>query len=290
MPRAAACSHKLRASATSLGKSRPTYTLEPLRKLKLSDIGQIQQLLLSVESEPTGSYLVDVFDRVLQHEIEADAGIIDAAKVLNDFSIARHPPPYVAGSAELQDLVQRLLTQHEKRLELPGSLKSFVTFGDVLRMPSDSDAGRVKRALLAGLTPDNVAVVLTPACDLQRNATPRILVLVGTIQPLHVKDWSYGNDARTPSIKIDGGLYWVKWNLKHIDTVSWGQLEAALTSGDIRIVARLRDAHALSFSRGFFRDLGGSGSSRSFPRRFQLRLRSIMRTSRVARRASTLRR
>jgi hypothetical protein len=46
-------------------------------------------------------------------------------------------------------------------------------------------------------------------------------MLVGTLQPLQPKDWSYGNDARTPSIKLDGELHWVKWNLKHIDTVSW---------------------------------------------------------------------
>ena len=84
-------------------------TLNLLRKLKLSDIGQIRQLLLSAEGEPTGSYLVDVFDRVLQHEIEGETGIIDAAIALNTFSVVRHPPPYVAGSAELQDLVQRLL-------------------------------------------------------------------------------------------------------------------------------------------------------------------------------------
>jgi hypothetical protein len=243
-------------------------TLERLRKLKLSDIGQIQQLLLSVDGEPTGSYLVDVFDRVLQHEIEAEAGIIDAAKALNDFSSARHPPPYVAGSAELQDLVQRLLTQNERRLQLPGSLNAVVAFGDVLRMPTDSDAERLKRALLTGLTPDNVALVLTPACDLQRSAAPRILMLVGTLQPLQPKDWSYGNDARTPAIKIDGGLHWVKWNLKHIDTVSWAQLEKALTSDDIQIVARLRDAHALELQQKVLSGLGRVGLVSQLPATF----------------------
>src|SRR3546814_3431025 len=43
-------------------------TLRLLRKLRLSDVGQIQQLLLSAEGEPTGSYLVDVFDRVRSEE------------------------------------------------------------------------------------------------------------------------------------------------------------------------------------------------------------------------------
>jgi len=105
-------------------------TVRLFRKLKLSDIGQIQQLLLSAEGEPTGSYLVDVFDRVLQHEIEAEAGIIDAAEKLNEFKTLRHPTPYVAGSSELQELVQRLLTQNQNRLRLPGSIDAVVAFGD----------------------------------------------------------------------------------------------------------------------------------------------------------------
>ena len=130
-------------------------------------------------------------------------------------------------------------------MRLPGSLDALVAFGDVLRMPADGNTERLKRALLVDLTADKVLLVLTPACDLQRNGAPRILLLVGTIEPLQAKDWSYGDDARTPSIKIGGALHWVRWNLKHIDTVSWAQLEEALKSGDIRIVARLRDAHAV---------------------------------------------
>jgi hypothetical protein len=242
-------------------------TLERLRKLRLSDIGQIQQLVLSVEGEPTGSYLVDVFDRVLQHEIEAEAGIIDAAITLNGFSSVRHPPPYVAGSPELQDLVQRLLTQNEQRLRLPGSLNSVVTFGDVLRIAAGADPERPKRTLLVDLTSDQVLLVLTPACDLQRGAAPRVLVLVGTAQPLQARDWSYG-DARTPSIKIDGQLHWVKWNLKHIDTVSWEQLEKAHKSGDIRIVARLRDAHALELQQRVLSGLGRVGLLSPLPATF----------------------
>src|SRR5271165_4545373 len=35
---------------------------------------------------------------------------------------------------------------------------------------------------------------LTPACDLQRNGAPRILLLVGMVEPLQAKDWSYGDD------------------------------------------------------------------------------------------------
>lgn len=74
--------------ALEIGLARAAKrTLGQFRRLKLSDIGQIQQLLLEFEGEPTGSYLVDVFDRVLAHEIESEAGIIDSATTLNAFRV-----------------------------------------------------------------------------------------------------------------------------------------------------------------------------------------------------------
>ena len=86
-----------------------------IRRLELSDHAQIRQLLLSVEGEPTGSYLVDVFDAVLRHEIERDASIIDGAIALNALTAGAYPPPYLAGSRDLQDLVQRSLFQNRER-------------------------------------------------------------------------------------------------------------------------------------------------------------------------------
>ena len=212
---------------------------------------------------------------MLQHEIEADAGIIDAALALNEFSAVQHPPPYVAGSAELQNLVQRLLTQNQERLRLPGSIDVLVTFGDVLRMADDKDAEKVKNSLLVDLNANNLLLVLTPVCDLQRGGAPRILLLVGTLKALEAKDWSYGSDARTPSIMIDGALHWVRWNLKHIDTVSWGQLEGALQRGDIRVVARLREAHALELQQRVLSGLGRVGLVATLPATFPVEVEAF---------------
>jgi len=243
-------------------------TLELLRKLRLSDIGQIQQLLLTVEGQPTGSYLVDVFDRVLQHEIERDTGIINAAIELNQFSAASHPPPYVAGSPELQELVERLLTQNAERLRLPGALEASVAFGDILKMSENTDIDRLKSVVLVDLSPDKVLLVLTPACDLQRFGVPRILLLVGTAKPLNVQDWSYGDDARTPAIRIGNELCWIKWNLKHIDTVSHEQLDQVLGSNDLFIAARLREAHVLELQQRVLSGLGRVGMIATLPATF----------------------
>lgn len=241
-------------------------TLTLMRNLKLSDIGQIQQLLLDVEGEPTGSYLVDVFDRVLQHEVEADTGIIDAAIGLNDFSSARHPPPYVAGSSDLQELVERLLTQNPERLKLPGSIGSLVTFGDLLRPLAGAEGEPV--ALPLEMATDTVLVVLTPVCDLQRGEAPRVLMLVGTLKPLTVKDWSYGPGARTPAIRLDGEMFSIKWNLKHLETLSWSQLDQAIGSGALRVAARLREAHAIELQQRVLSGLGRVGLVAPMPATF----------------------
>lgn len=260
-------------AALELGMTGATQrTLKLLRKLRLSDIGQIQQLLLSVEGEPTGSYLVDVFDRVLQHEIEREAGIIKSALALNEFGSANHPPPYVAGSPDLQELVERLLTQNVERLKLPGALDAPVAFGDVLRMTAAADAERLKKALLVDANRDAVLLVLTPACDLQRDGAPRILLLVGRFQPLDLGAWSYGSDARTSAIRVESELGWIKWNLKHIDTVSRDQLVRAFNDGDLQVVARLREAHALEIQQRVLSGLGRVGLVAALPATFPVDL------------------
>lgn len=243
-------------------------TLKLLRNLRLSDIGQIQQLLLSAEGEPIGSYLVDVFDGVLQHEIERDSGIIDAAVDLNHFSAACHPTPYVAGSPSLQELVERLLSQNNHRLKLAGTLEAPVAFGDILKITANANIANLKAALLVDLTPDNVLLVLTPACDLQRGGVPRILLLVGSVKPLNVQNWSYRDDARTPVIRLDNELRWIKWDLKHIDTVSYGQLNYVLEENDLVVAARLREAHALELQQRVLSGLGRVGTIATLPATF----------------------
>jgi hypothetical protein len=242
--------------------------LKLLRKLKLSDIGQIQQLLLNAEGEAVGSYLVDIFDRILLHEIEGEAGIIDAAVPLNEFRAVRYPPPYLAGSPELQDLVQRTLTQHRNRLLLPGSESAKVTFGDILQISNAGNEDRLKRELLVDVAADEVLLVLTPACDLQRSGVPRVLLLIGKVKPIQTKDWSYSDDARTSSISIGGENKWVKWDLKHIDTVSRQHLESALASDGIRVVARLREAHAIELQQRVLSGLGRVGLVARMPATF----------------------
>jgi len=264
-------SHKLARFFAALENgmnSATQQTLRLLRKLRLSDIGQVQQLLLNAEGEPVGSYLVDVFDRVLQHEVERDPGIIDAAIPLNDFSAAEHPSPYVAGSPDLQELVERLLTHNMERLRLPGAIDGLVTFGDVLKTTPATDHERMGAQFPNNLKPTSVIVVMTPVCDLQRDGAPRILVMTGELHPLSAAKWTYGDEGRTPAIRIDDALHRVEWNLKSINTLSHAQLEVLLSNQDLAVVARLRDSHALELQQRMLAGMGRVGLVAAMPATF----------------------
>ena len=230
----------------------------------------INKLLLNAEGEPAGSYLVDVFDRVLQHEIEREASIIDAAIPLNEFSAASHPAPYVAGSPDLQELVARLLTQNGERVRLQGAVGTRVTFGDVITTSPNTDAARLQATLPVEIGATTALLVLTPACDLQHDGAPRILLLVGKIETIGASSWTYGDDARTAAIQFGADLRWIKWNLKHIDTVSHEQLEKAFGDGDLVTAARLREAHALELQQRLLSGLGRVGLVAPMPATFSV--------------------
>lgn len=242
-------------------------TIRQFRRLKLSDIGQIQQLLLDIEGEPAGSYLVDIFDRVLAHEIESESGIIDTAMSLNSFRVDAYPAPYVAGSVELQEMVRKTLTQNVERLRLPAS-EVRVSFGDILQLQPPADAAAAKRELLVELDETKVLAVLTPACDLMRSGAPRVLLLVGELCDFTVADWSYKTDLRTSIVAINGEQRWIRWDERHVETVSWAQLDGAFDNGIIRTVARLREAHTLEIQQKVLAGLGRVGMVARMPATF----------------------
>lgn len=264
-------------------------TATAIRRLDLPEIAQVRQLLLDTEEAPTGAYLVDVFDRVLLHELESEAAIIDAAIALKELTTSKYPPPYVAGSRELQALVHCALFQHPQRLRLPGS-ESKVSFGDVMRRkastvkavpPPEVERGDEEPRALASQGPlwdigsNQAVVVMSPACDLQRQAAKRVLLLVGDVRPLVPSEWTYREDpARTSVYRIDAEqTFWIKWDVKHIETLSHRELEALLAvDGEFEVVARLRESHAIELQQKLLANMGRIGLPAAMPATFEVAL------------------
>ena len=195
-------------------------TTSLLRTLDLPEFRQIYDLLLSDEESSIGSFFVDVVDRVLQHEVEAEALIIESAQRLNTIDFTSFPSRFVGESPDLQTFVFRSTFQHPTRLKLSGNGPMGVAFGDLLlpKVINTQDINVGSQRL--ELKPGSVFVVLTPACSLQRGEAKRVLLLSGTIQSLTMKDWyAKGGPVRTPVVELDdSSKNWIKWDLEHIET------------------------------------------------------------------------
>lgn len=243
--------------------------LRGMRRLDLPDYAQIRQVLLDYEGQPIGSYVLDVFDRVLQHEVEADAATIAAAEALNSINAEDYPAPYIAGTPDLQDLVYRSIWQHPSRLGVRTTESGMpVNFGDVL----------VRQSLLRGEAPNggeqlpaDVLVVMTPPCDLiRKDGCTRVLMMAGTLADLDHRSWVYTGSAKTPIIVLpDGRRMWIQWNPKDTQALLQSEISALLIeNGMYRITHRLRDNYALELQQRLLADLGRVGTIAKMPATF----------------------
>lgn len=233
-----------------------------LRRLDLPDLAQVQALLLDFEGQMLGEYLLDVADRVLQHEIEAETGTIAAAEQLNKIELAQYPPPHLAGSSDLQDLVHRMIFQHKERLKLSYDGETpKIQYGDVLQC-KDKESG--------ALTTD-VLLVVTAACDLARSGTEHVLVLPGTLTPLAAADWSYGATIiKTPIFTSeDGSRYWIRWHLKDRQTIPLANICEGLQRRAVyERMGRIRETYTTEIQQRMLADMGRIGQPANPPATF----------------------
>lgn len=244
--------------------------LRHVRRLDLPDYAQITDLLLAHEGQPLGSYLLDVFETVLQYEIEGDAAISAAANALEGIDARRYPAPHAFGSAELQELVFRTLCHNPSRLKIKTTRgNSPVSFGDIL---VECGKGIPRAADESGApAPRNAFAVLTPACDLVRSdGAEQVLLVQGRLGNLVPGVWKYKGKTTTP-VCIPGqeGVSSIQWNLKHVRTISPAELaEMLMPGGQFARVGRLRQPHALELQQQLLADIGRVGIVARMPATF----------------------
>ena len=248
-----------------LDKARKNF-IRILRRLDLPDLAQIRTLLLNFEGQTLGEYLLDIADRVLQHEIEAQSSTISASQELNEIDLEKYPAPHLTGTPDLQELVYRMLFQHEERQKLSSSdNKLLVNFGDILCRKDEKTDIATKEVLL----------VVTPACDLLRFGTKQVLVIPGELTALSGKDWSYGTTiTKTPIfISLDGSRYWIKWDLKGYRTISLDDLRKLLLDEKSYVrIGRLREIYAIDIQQKMLADMGRIGQPANPPATFLVSL------------------
>ena len=244
-----------------LNQARKNF-VRVLRRLDLSDLAQVQALLLESEEQKLGEYLLDVADRVLQHGIEDDDGTIESALELNKIDLSKYPAPHLTGSPDLQDLVYRTVFIHPDRLRLSEEKgKAQLQFGDLLRWKSAD--GKVFS--------DDVSLVVTPACDLAHDKTKRVMLLSGKLESLEPRNWSYrANPVRTPIVILPGeDRKWIEWDLKNIQALSWSELND-LSDRQKRLirVGRLRELYTIEIQQKMLAGLGRIGRPANLPASF----------------------
>lgn len=241
-----------------------------VRKLDLEDIAHLQDLLLNAEGVSVGSYMVDVMDKVLQHEIEAEQGVIVAAKALNEFEAQQFPPNSITGSKDTLSVVHRTLFAHPNRRELDEATGYPMSFGDILALRVGAE---VPENPIFENNPKALFVMMTPICDLvrKRPKAKRALLLVGTWSTMDAKTINQKTTgAHTPIIILnDGSRAIVNWNLKHLETIGLDNLTQLMADNDnVYIAGRLREGAALSLQQQLLSDLGRVGEMAMMPTMF----------------------
>lgn len=243
--------------------------MKVIRRLDLSDYSKIRDLLLEAEGQPLGSYMMDVFDRVLQYEVEGHGETIARAQALDKIDPLKYPTPSLAGAPDLQDLVARMLCQHPERLRLAANTAGMpVSFGDILvRAPKAATASGDKEAD----EDPSAFIVLTPACDLVRkagSANRRVLLLGGTVKPLDGRTWTYrSKEAVTPIVELPAwGRVSIEWGLDEQRLVTHGELNELLApDGPYSIRVRLRESYALELQQRMLAEMGRVGVLSKMP-------------------------
>lgn len=273
----------LHAWDAGLNKAKDRF-LKTLRAIDLADYSQVSQLLLAHEGQPLGSYLLDIYDRTLQYEIESDDDTIQAAEEMSQINLAGYASAHLVASADLQNLMLGTIYQNPRRLKVSANqCGAPVAFGDVLiRQDSVIPARETQEAHGACIRADtadaeddpcmaDVMIVLTPACDLVRNSPQRVMMLDGKLEELTPKTWSYKSTGYSiPIFELpdDGNRKWINWDIKSVRTLTRSKLRTLISEAKYKIVSRLRDSQALELQQQVLAQLGKVGLTAKIPATF----------------------
>lgn len=234
--------------------------LKKLRRLDLSDLGQISRMSLDQEKQKLGDYLMDLTERSLAFEIEQDQGTLAAAKSLNAVDLDRNLSPHLANLELTQDFVQSMIYHHPRRCELSPPVEG-LQLGDLFQQKlSGEDFG------------NHIFLLLTPACDLMRDVIDPLFVLQGTIQSFSRKSWSENIRAPHTPIYVDSFCkkYWIKWDFKKRQTIPLAELT---DPARYQRAGRMREPYALDLQQRLLSSMGRIGLPSKPPANFPLTVR-----------------
>ena len=243
-----------------------------LRKIDIDDLHHIRSMLLRFEGLNTSSYMLDVFDRVLQYEIESHSAVLKAALRLDH--MADDPPPLmISNDRDTYTVLEQTLFVNPKRRAHTTGAEWPIAFGDVLG-PKLGVPVKL-RGLFSGRT-DLVFFVASPECDLIRKDGLRTCLLVaGSLNEIDMTKPGLALTAKTTPVitKDEGQRFQVDWDFGNLHTINLAQVKRLLHKdrGYVSIIARLREGSALSLRQQLLSNIGRVGELAPLPRSRQFR-------------------
>lgn len=246
-----------------------------LRKIDIDDLQHIRNMLLRFEGINTSSYILDVFDRILQYEIESHSEVLDAAVKLDE--VADDPAPLmISNDRDTYAVLEKTLFVNPKRRSHATGAEWPITFGDIL---GPKPGTQVKpRGLFSGRD-DLVFFVASPACDLIRSDGLKTALLVsGSLKKIDISRPNLALEARkTPIICLDEGeRFQIDWDFGDLRTINLDKAKQSLhpSRGDMSVIARLREGSALNLRQELLSNVGRVGELAPLPR--SLRFRAVL--------------
>jgi len=246
-----------------------------LRKIDIDDLQHIRSMLLRFEGLNTSSYMLDVFDRVLQYEIESHSAVLEAAITLDE--MADDPAPLmISNDRDTYAVLEQTLFVNPKRRTHATGAEWPIAFGDILGPSPEIPVKR--RGFFAGRD-DLVFFVASPECDLiRKDGLTTALLVAGSLKEIDMAKPGLAVTAKTtPILVMDGDeRFQVDWDFGDLRTIKLDQARRLLhpNHGDMAIVARLREGIALGLRQQLLSNVGRVGELAPLPRsmKFQANL------------------
>ncbi|MCB0625162.1 MAG: hypothetical protein KDC43_14905 [Saprospiraceae bacterium] len=243
-----------------------------LRKIDIDDLQHLRSMLLRFEGLNTSSYILDVFDRVLQYEIESHSTVLDASLPLDE--VADDPAPLmISNDRDTYAVLEQTLFVNPMRRAHSTGAEWPIAFGDIL----GPKPGRFTkpRGIFLGRT-DLVFFVASPECDLiRKDGLATALLVSGSLRDIDMtKPVLAVTSKTTPVITLDAGQrYQIEWDFGDLRTIGLKKVKQGLhqKNGDMSIVARLREGPALSLRQQLLSNLGRVGELAPLPRSFRFK-------------------
>jgi hypothetical protein len=236
-----------------------TRFLKTARRLDLRDYADLQTMVLNAEDEVIGAYLLEVFGKYFQFELEEDGRLSAAALKLNELEFDSYPAPHFLPAPVSADIADGVLFRSSKILSKAEPLQ----FGDVLFSTRVDALGEGTEPPANFAIGERIALLaLTAACDLRHGYAKRLFFIAGIAKPSELLLHKRPDALLTPILKHEGKPYVIEWDVGAPVAWSLNDLEKYLNfeTPSFERVRRFRSLFSLQLQQRFTSSLSRVGT------------------------------